>query len=546
MDKHKKFNRAKKPASIDGIISDSPQLGRPISRVYQPGFGQNTSDLGAYIRRTDGFHPARSSGGSLGQSAEQAEAEALLDEPIILDHIDDNTKKRRQLAPKKHRRRKALKKVALTFGVILIVAGAYLGLKFYLAQKKILAGGGQAPAVCSNDISASLLKGEGDGRVNILLLGIGGPGHDGPDLTDTIMLVSIDTVNNKVAMLSIPRDLWVQIPGDGSQKINAAFAYGKQGELSKSEKVKTRSGLKLLDKTIAPVLGIPVHYHTVVNFKAFKQTVDALGGISVNVPETLNDPTIAWENHYNSVIAAKGVQKFDGLQALLYAKSRETSPRGDFDRSERQRRVLVAIKEKTFSVGTFSNPVKISQLLTSLSSNIYTDFDSTSIKCIYKKMSEIPSTSINSFDLVTAPHDFVASANIPGISALAPKAGAYDYSAINGYIRNVLRDSFIAKENSSVAVYNATSVNGLAASKADYLKSYGYSITTVANAPKASNPSTTIVVDLTKGTAKYTRHYLEGRFGVTARDSMPAGSGITPPAGTNFVIILGTDAANSR
>lgn len=81
-----------------------------------------------------------------------------------------------------------------------------------------------------------------------MLLGIGGPGHEAPDLSDTIMLISIDPVNNQATMLSIPRDLWVEIPGYGSQKINAAFSYGKQNSKEKSDSGKTKDGIALAEK----------------------------------------------------------------------------------------------------------------------------------------------------------------------------------------------------------------------------------------------------------------------------------------------------------
>src|SRR5205085_1320763 len=131
-------------------------------------------------------------------------------------------------------------------------------------------------------------------------------------------------------------------------------------------------GLRALDRTLTPILGVPIHYHSVIDFAAFKQSVDAVGGVDVNVPEILYDPTIAWENRYNPVIARKGQQHMDGAKALLYAKSRETS--SDFARGERQRLIIVSLKQKVFTVGTFSNPVRISNLLNSLGNNVYTDF----------------------------------------------------------------------------------------------------------------------------------------------------------------------------
>ena len=544
MDKHKKYKKGKTPiGSIDGIVPSGSQLGGPLNRSYQPSRGQSTPRLDNLIRRGDGFHPASQVGLGQGLSPEDAETEALLDAPIVLDDdFDEKSKKRHYFKHKRPKLRRTLKRTSTALLVLILVGAAYFAIKFYITERHLFRGGGRAPALAEN-VDISQLRGEGDGRINVLMLGIGGPGHEGADLTDTILLASIDPTNHKAALLSVPRDLWVKIPGDGSQKINAAYTYGKQGSSSKSEQKRQEAGLALLDKTLSPALGVPIHYHTIVDFAAFKQTVDALGGVTFNVPETLYDPTIAWENHYNSVIAKKGTQTFNGSLALLYAKSRETS--SDFARGERQRQVMVAIKDKALSTGTFSNPVKVSKLLDSLGNNVYTDFASNDFKRLYQIISKVSSSNITSIDLVTPPHNLVTTGNIGGLSVVEPRSGVYDYSEIQGYVRNALRDGFIAKENASIAVYNATSVVGLAASKANLLKSYGYNITAVANAPTATNPTTTTLVDFTKGKAKYTRHYLEGRFGVTARNSLPANSGLTPPVGTTFVIILGNDVANS-
>jgi anionic cell wall polymer biosynthesis LytR-Cps2A-Psr (LCP) family protein len=136
------------------------------------------------------------------------------------------------------------------------------------------------------------------------------------------------------------------------------------------------------------------------------------------VPETLYDPTIAWENHGNSYIAMKGQQNFDGKKALLYARSRETS--SDFARGERQRLLMVAIKEKAFSLGTFSNPVKVSNLLSSLGNNVYTDFSTDDMMRLYKIIGKVPSNQITSLDLVTPPHNLLTTGNMNGLSNLGP------------------------------------------------------------------------------------------------------------------------------
>ena len=480
----------------------------------------------------------------LGSTAESAEAVAILDQPIVLDDIEETKTK-----PKKHAKKTGLrffmKRAVVTLLALVLVGAVYFGAKLYITQRNLFHGGGQAPALAKN-IDINKLNGEGDGRVNILLLGVGGPGHDAPDLSDTIMVASIDPVNHKAALLSLPRDLWVRIPGDGYQKVNAAYAYGKQQSFSKSDSGKAKDGIDRVDSTLENVLGIPIHYHAVVNFKAFQQIVDAVGGVDAYVTPELSARENFWiegtGRHY-SLDVPPGQQHFDGIRALYFARERHND--SDFVRSQRQRLILTAIKAKVFNLGTFSNPVKMSNLLSSLGGNVYTDFSLSDLQRIYQIAGKIPSNKIASLDLVTAPHDFLTTGNMNGLSIVQPKAGLFNYSAIQNYVRNNLRDGFIAKENSSLAVYNATNINGLAAKKADELKSFGYNITTVDNAPNPTDPTKTIIVDLTKGSDKYTRHYLENRFHVTSVSSMPGTQGITAPTGTKFVIILGKDAGTA-
>jgi LCP family protein required for cell wall assembly len=541
MDIHKGRGGRQKPASVDGIIQTGRSIGFNKTSSYQPNRQFKTPTLDSFNRQTDGFYPSREAmpARPLDPSEEQ-EAAQLLDEPIVLDNIEE--RKRKLKFWQRHAKlKKRIKRTAMAMTILVLAGGAYFGYKLYHTQKKVLAGGGKAVSVCTDNVQPEQLNREGDSRINILLLGIGGPGHDGADLTDTIMLASIDPINDKVQLISIPRDLWVHITGDGYQKINAAYAFGKEGSKSKTNLGQEQDGIAELDKTLQPVLdGVNINYHVMLDFSAFKQMVDAVGGITVNVPETLYDPTIAWENHGSSVIAKKGPQEFSGQQALLYARSRETS--SDFARGERQRLIIAALKQKVFSAGTFANPLKVSSLLDSLGNNVYTDFSSTDLKCLYRQMSTIPSTSIASLDMVTPPNDLLTTGNMNGLSIVEPKAGLYNYDDIHTFLHTSLKDGFIGKENASVAIYNATSTSGVATKEAKLLKSYGYNVTTVENAPNATDPSTTTIADLSGGKDKYTNHYLEFRFGVTSVGKVPGEFSLTPPAGTQFVIILGEDA----
>ncbi len=149
---------------------------------------------------------------------------------------------------------------------ILLAGGLLLG-KGWLKLHEVFQGGGTAVALQA-DVNPNQLKGEGDGRVNVLLLGIGGQNHDGPDLTDTMVLVSIDPVNNTAALLSVPRDLWIKEPNNfvgQYQKINAAYESGKCSYLgeensSNSNQKAINAGFKTADEAVSTVLGIPIDY----------------------------------------------------------------------------------------------------------------------------------------------------------------------------------------------------------------------------------------------------------------------------------------------
>ncbi len=546
------FKRHKKKidrASLDGFISPDSFKRRSGSL----GFGnkiKNSDEKADRLddfNRPDGYHPTVSNvAGSEQQTPLLPNGPRMRrsksDLSSNLDISKKSDKKRRfKLFKRPESWPKFLKKSALVLGALLLITGGYLAFKLYTTQKHVFAGGGHAAAVCDGNIPIDQLNKEGDSRVNILLIGIGGPGHDGPDLTDTLIIASVDTINNKVDLLSIPRDLWVQTPYGGASKINAIYPNAKQSSVSKSQKGKVKDGLIVLDKTISQIMGVPIHYNVLVDFKAFKDSVNAVGGVKVNVPETLYDPTIAWENNYNPTIATKGIQTFNGNKALLYAKSRETS--SDFARGERQRLLLVALKEKVLSLGTFSNPIKVSNLLNSFGSNVYTDFDLTSVKCLYKQVSEIPSSSIKSLDLVTPPHALLTTGPIGNQSTVFPRAGLFNYDAIRTYVRTTLRDSELAKENAKIMVLNGTNITGVASTQAAILKSFGYNIGSLGDAPTHSYQKT-VIVDLKNGINKYTQNYLEKRFGVKVIKKLPDSS--INPGTSDFVIIIGADATNSN
>lgn len=432
-------------------------------------------------------------------------------------------------------------RTASLFAVLVLAGGGFFSWKAYVKLHKVFRGTSTVAALSTKPVQPSMLKGEGDGRVNILLLGIGGPGHDGPDLTDTIVVLSVDPVNNTATMLSVPRDLWVKQPINyfgSEQKINAAYESGKYHYLGKMDGTSANAaaveaGFSNLDQVLKTVLNVNINYHVLVNFQAFRQAIDTVGGVTVNVQTPLVDPTMAWENHWNPVLAPAGVQQMDGVKALLYARSRETS--SDFARSQRQRQILVALKDKILTAGTLSNPAKIDSLMNAFGDNVYSDMSTQGATRLYSIMKKVSDNKISSLDLTDEPHKLVTTDHVGTTSVVRPVAGFDNYTDIQSYVMGQLPDGYLLKEKAPVAVVGPTSVS--AAATTALLKNYGYNVVSTSTTEQAV--LSPLVVDLSHGKNPYTRHYLESRYGVKALTSLP--SGITLPAGTSTAFVVVTN-----
>jgi LCP family protein required for cell wall assembly len=447
-------------------------------------------------------------------------------------------KRPKKVISRSHAVRKFVLRTSLAVVAVVLLSGGFLSWKAYVKLHKVFRGTTTVAALASKTVDPSLLNGEGDGRVNILLLGVGGAGHDGPDLTDTILILSVDPVNNTAALLSVPRDLWVKMPVNyfGSyQKINAAYESGKYDYLGKidasnANAAAVESGFASIDQTMSDVLNIKINYHVLVNFQAFKEAIDTVGGVTVDVPTELYDPTMAWENNWNSVLAAAGVQQMNGTKALLYSRSRETS--SDFARTERQRQIIVALKDKVLSAGTLSNPTKIDGLMNAFGDNVFSDMSTQGAMRLFTIMKKIDNSKISSIGLAQAPNKFVTTGQIGTASVVEPTAGLNNYSAIQNYVHSQLVDGYITKEHAAVTVYAATAAN--AASDTTTLQSYGYLVT---NGGVVISPVTkSVVVDLSAGKDPYTKNYLEKRYGTTATTKLPSGLPAQPNT-TKFVIL---------
>jgi len=271
------------------------------------------------------------------------------------------------------------------------------------------------------------LKGAADGRVNVLLVGysVDDPGHPGATLTDSIILLSMSTVSKTGYMLSIPRDLYVKIPGNGYAKINETYQDG---------------GINLLEQVVSSDLQIPIDYYAIINYTSVKDTVNALGGITVNIqsqdPRGLYDPNISPVDG-GPLKLANGPQLLDGQTALNLTRARGDAygsygfAQADFDRTQHQRQVLTAIKQK-LSWKLILNPRKNSQILNAVADNVKTDVTADEARPLFGLFNSIPSANLQSLSLRDLNgHNYLDSyTTVYGQSALVPLAGINDYSQI--------------------------------------------------------------------------------------------------------------------
>lgn len=466
-------------------------------------------------------------------------------------------KRRRFSLRRKHKAKKQHKhpkfrifwRSAAALSLLLVLVGGGLALRAYLTSRNIFKGGGNSAVLNNQNVDPALLKGEGDGRVNILIMGKGGEEQqDGPELTDTIIVASIDPIAKEAALLSIPRDLWVKSPSGYQSKINEVYANAKYAVLNNySYKQRTsdeavqkaeKAGLDAIESTLGNVLGIPIHYYTMIDFAGFRKAIDTVGGIQINVKEALIDQSMAWQNGGKATIAPVGLQTFDGKRALMYARSRKGTNGTDFGRAARQREVILALKDKVLSSGTLANPLKINQLMSDFGGQVSTDFSVNEILRVYDLAKEINGDKVASVGL----DEYVKGEAMNGLAAQVPKAGTFDYSDIQDYVRNIMRDSFLKSEDAKIMILNGTDVTGLATKKSKELKSYGYNIVSVGDAPTKAYANT-ILVNLRGDSKKYTLSYLEKRLGLKATNSLPDNA--IDASAADFVIILGSNEKSS-
>jgi polyisoprenyl-teichoic acid--peptidoglycan teichoic acid transferase len=342
--------------------------------------------------------------------------------------------------------------------------------------------------VFHDTIPETSLNGFTEDRINVLILGVGGPGHNGPYLSDTIIVASIKPSTQQIAFFSIPRDTQVTIPGAGIKKINYANAYG--------EMKKVGTGGTVASVVISDTFGIPIHYYITVDFTAFEDIIDRVGGVTIQVDKTFTDPLFPAQNDtYQTVSFAAGTQLMDGKTALFFARSRHggNGEGSDFARSKRQQKVILALKEKILGFDALSHPVQMYQMMKSVSEHTQTNLSFGDIISFTRLAKTLDTRNVITIPLDDSPQSYLTNTTgADGAFYLTFKTGGKD--AVRKAIADIFSQTTPSATNISapeqdapkplpayIEIQNGTWQVGLAARLKETLAQKGYTVSTLGN-----------------------------------------------------------------
>jgi LCP family protein required for cell wall assembly len=249
--------------------------------------------------------------------------------------------------------------------------------------------------------------------MTILLLGLDArPGEGTRARSDALMLVRIDPQRGDVALLSMPRDLWLNIPGYGESKVNGAFY---QGEIVQPG----GGGIVVAKQTLDNAFSLTIDHAVVIDFAGFRSLIDALGGITVDVPKELYDGRFPTDDYgYTVAHFLPGPQHMDGATALMFARTRH--PDSDFERIKRQQLVLLGIVQKIKQRGALQNLHEADQLTAALTPYIQTDMAPDLVVSMLWSMREIEPAQVRRY---TVESSMLWETSVNGAYALVPQAG---------------------------------------------------------------------------------------------------------------------------
>ena len=431
------------------------------------------------------------------------------------------------------------------FFIVLVIlalgAGAYLYFWGDGILKKITGGKGDVWSAIGALTSETYepLKTDENGRTNILVFGtsgfdaegsgFSGYEHEGANLTDSIMVVSLDQEAGDVAIVSLPRDLYAGYTCTATSKINEAYYCGKFVYGSTEE-----DGAASLQSKIKEILGVDTQYWVHMNWGALVNIVDAVGGVTVTLDEDIED------YYYTGAVYKAGVEyTLSGLDALALSRARHGTDYGDFSRAASQQKILIGIKNKVVEKGL--GLTEAMNIISAVGDNLTMSFEVSELKTGMHLLETFDLDSIRQIPLWDDNTRYMTFGNQNGISYIVPVAGIGNYGAIQEYVAQQFKSNPAEREGAVIIVYNGTGEAGLAAQEQELLEAKGFRVKEIANAPEGEYKyvEDIEIYDASEGLKPETKKALEKYYGVEAKDMSLLPNGISP-IGYDYIIIIGS------
>ncbi len=381
--------------------------------------------------------------------------------------------------------------------------------------------------------------------LNILLLGVDKrPKEVDPPRTDTMIVLHYDPKNHRLGMLSIPRDMWVQIPNYGEGRINTAYRIGEM-------KKYPGGGPVLVKETVRRFIGYPIDYYVMINFDGFRKLVDLIGGIDIDVPKPINDPKFPNDNYgYAPLYIPAGRIHMDGDLALKYARTRHQD--SDFGRARRQQQVIMAIRDKVMEKKMLPSLIaRAPQIYKALGNSVSTDMPISLMVALARSIASqdltieqavIDDSCTKQYrtqggawvllplrDKVRAVVDKVMG-NAPPVGAGTPGTTPIGRSSLQ------MKQERLKMEAARIVVLNGTLKSGLASNTAKQLKRLGFDVVSIGNADRADYQHSVLIVYTPK---EFTSEELQKIFHIKPENVR---TGANLKSSSDFLLILGKDA----
>ena len=350
----------------------------------------------------------------------------------------------------------------MALAVICLSATIWLSSTIYHARRAVgdvfQGGGDPHPALAAVRPAQTDILAATNNRINVLLVGKGGPGHTAPDLTDSIHLFSFDPISRQAFILSLPRDLYVYPGGDSSQKrvkINEIYYWAKQ-RTGGSAATAEIAGLDELEATVEHYTGIDINYYVLVNFDGFVDIVDAFGPLTVSIETAISDPKLDLD-------LKPGVYELNGAEALDYSRSRSHYD-GDFWRSQNQRQVLIALAEaikETVDNPDWSLIGRVDDIIEIVSGNLVSNLHLKEAQEFRRRLlgPDFDFSNVSLVDLFDSKPlvrpETVETSDGQSLSVVIPLAGVDDYGPIKDFIGSQFLDRSIVAETPSITLIGA-------------------------------------------------------------------------------------------